>query len=281
MLQINLSVLLTVAQARAQWSVSNLWGGIQAVSQNMPSARQPPPSYPAQIVTRHPHDMTAFTQGLYYERQGTLVESTGLYGDSSVRRVDIASGQVLQKESLPSFWFGEGITMARGVCIQLLWREGLGLIRDPRSFTLKRTFPLPQGMAEGWGLTHDGAGTLFASDGTSEVQVLDAATLQTRRCIGVHAAGKPLGQLNELQWVHGKIWANVFREDRIAVFDPSSGEVEYFVDCSALLDATARARLGFEDVLNGIAYDVAGDRMFVTGKCWPFLFQIRLPSQCR
>ena len=211
-------------------------------------------------------------------RQPRSCAGTGLYGHSSVRRVHITDGRVLQKEALPHSWFGEGVTVCGRRCFQLLWREGMGLVRDTHTFELLSTFDLPRGV-EGWGLTHGPNGLLYASDGSARIRVLDPHTLQETRVISVHMPGfrsrsMLRGAINELQWIHGYIWANLFHEERLVVIDPADGQVQFFVDLGGLLDQRTRRGLGSEDVLNGIAYDARGDRLFVTGKCWPKLFQI-------
>jgi len=205
-----------------------------------------------------------------------LVESTGLYGGSRIRRVRILDGKVVHEERLPNGWFGEGVTVCKGRCIQLLWREGLAVVRDPKTFEVLRTYPLPRGLVEGWGLTHGDDGMLYASDGSAHVRVVDPVTMATTRTLTVTIGGVPLWpeQLNELQWVHGKIVANLWHQDRLVVFDPQSGRVECFVDMSNLMDERERKRLSPEEVLNGIAYDKLNDRLFVTGKCWLTLFQV-------
>jgi glutamine cyclotransferase len=244
--------------------------------------RAGPPTYSAVVVNSFPHDPSAFTQGLHMDPQGsTLIESTGLYGQSTVRRVDLVSGRVLQSERLHSSWFGEGLTVQAGRCIQLLWREGLALVRDPDTLKLRETLPLPPGIAEGWGITGDGRGSLFISDGTSTLHELDEHTFEVKRRLGVKANGRELPALNDLQWVHGEIWANLWHEEKLAVIQPSDGSVRCFVDLQNLLSPAERRALGGgsdalreEAVLNGIAYDEGARRLFVTGKCWPTIFEI-------
>lgn len=236
--------------------------------------------YPARVLESYPHDADAFTQGLHLEEDGTLIESTGLYGESTVRRVDVESGRLLHCERLPGAWFGEGVTVQAGRCIQLLWREGLLLVRDARTLKLRDTVALPSGISEGWGITGDGAGSLFVSDGSDILHELDAHSFRVNRRIAVHAAGRPLPNLNELQWVRGEVWANLWHEDRLAVIEPRSGAVRCFVDLRGLLTAEERRSLGRtpalqqEAVLNGLAYDEPTGRLLVTGKLWPRLFAI-------
>ena len=235
------------------------------------------PTYGFNLLQSFPHDPLAFTQGLYFEPSGTLIESTGLYGGrSSVRRVELETGRVLQSETLPDHWFGEGLTVHGDTAIQLLWQNRLILQRDAESFELLRTLPLPDGIREGWGATTDGEGLLYVSDGTSMLHVLSPETLQPLRSVPVTAGGRPLRYLNELQWVRGEIWANIFYDDRLAVIDPVSGRVRCFIDLEPILSREERRRYNSEEVLNGMAYDEQSDRFFVTGKCWHKLYEIEV-----
>ncbi|KAL1515753.1 hypothetical protein AB1Y20_002369 [Prymnesium parvum] len=236
----------------------------------------PPPVYGFNLLNTYPHDPSAFTQGLCFERSGTLLESTGLYGHSSARRVDLETGHILQHEALPSDWFGEGLTLCAGACFQLLWRERLVLERDPHSLRLHKAHPLPRAVREGWGVTSDGEGSLYVSDGTSSLHVLSPSSLEPIRTATVRAGGREVWYLNDLQWVHGEIWANIFREDLLAAINPTTGEVRYFVDLEPILSREERRKCDFEEVLNGIAYDEERDRLFVTGKCWPKLYEIEV-----
>lgn len=237
-----------------------------------------PPTVSPRVVAAFPHDSGAFTQGLQYERdRGTLLESTGLYGESSVRRVELETGRVLRIELLPEDIFGEGLAVCGDACFQLTWRERLCLVHDAATFELRRVHKLPRTMREGWGLTHDEQGTLFASDGSSTLHVLSADTFQQVRTLPVTAAGRPLSRINDLQWVRGEIWANLWHDERVAVIDPTDGTVVRFIDLSRLLTKDERRFLDTDEhVLNGLAYDPDGDRVFVTGKCWPRLFEIEV-----
>jgi glutaminyl-peptide cyclotransferase len=242
----------------------------------LPQKSSWPPTYSFNVLKSFPHDPSAFTQGLYFEPGGTLIESTGLYGSSSIRRVDIETGQVQQIERLPHDWFGEGLTVFGDKCVQLLWREGLMILRDPQSFEIRRTLPLPRGIREGWGATTDGAGSIYVSDGTSSLHVLSADTLEVVRTVKVRAGGRELRYVNELQWVRGEVWANIYGDDRLAAIDPQSGEVRCFVDLEPILSPEERWRCHAEAVLNGLAYDAEQDRLFVTGKLWPKLYEIEV-----
>lgn len=240
------------------------------------------PTYGYKLVAAYPHDAASFTQGLFFEKHSsTLLESTGLYGASRVRRVQPSTGRVVSEERLPDHWFGEGLTVCDGRCLQLLWREGLCLERCPETLALRRTLPLPPTMREGWGLTHDGQGSLFASSGTDTIHVLSSDTLQVQRTFTVRAAGRPVRNVNDLQWIDGELFANLWCEDRLAIIDPRNGDVRAYVDLSGLLSPAERQSLGSvtgsarEEVLNGIAVDDSG-ALYVTGKCWPRLFHIEI-----
>jgi glutamine cyclotransferase len=231
------------------------------------------------LLDTFPHDPGAFTQGLHFEpERGTLLESTGLYGDSTARRVEIKTGRVLQQERLPAAWFGEGLAVVSNGrrIVQLLWRENLCLVRDAESLALERTVPMPNSMCQGWGLTHDGVGNLYASDGSSTLHVLCSDTLQVRRTMRVTAGGRPISNLNDLEWARGELWANLWREDRICAIDPRTGKVRCYVDLTGLLSPSERRRLGAEEVLNGLAFDEARGCFYVTGKCWPKMFRLEV-----
>jgi len=237
----------------------------QAASQRRPNAA-PVDGY--QVVRSYPHDPSAFTQGLVYH-DGVLYESTGLEGQSSLRRVRLENGEVLQIHRLPPRYFAEGIAVWRDRIIQLTYKTEIGFVYDRQSFKQLRTFTYS---GEGWGLTHDGT-RLIMSDGSSFLRFLDPESLQETGRVQVRDGGTPVEQLNELEFIKGEVFANVWQSDRIARIDPTSGRVTRWIDLSGLLDPrTARD----VDVLNGIAYDAAGDRLFVTGKLWPRLFEIRI-----
>jgi glutamine cyclotransferase len=221
-----------------------------------------------QVVNTYPHDREAFTQGLEY-RNGFLYEGTGLHGRSSLRKVKLETGIVLQKLSLPPQFFGEGISVVGDRIVQLTWQSETGFVWGLQDFKLQRQFTY---RGEGWGLTTDGR-HLYFSDGTDEIRVLDSQTLAETRRIRVRENGRPLKDLNELEWVEGEILANVWQTDRIVKINPLTGRVTGSIDLTGILPAPERAGT---DVLNGIAYDAAGKRLFVTGKLWPKLFHIRL-----
>lgn len=221
------------------------------------------------IVNAYPHDRSAFTQGLVFEN-GALYEGTGLHGRSSLRRVELETGNVLQIQKLPGQLFGEGITIFGERIIQLTWQSGIGFVYDKNSFELLKEFHYS---TEGWGITHDGK-HLIMSDGTPTLRFLDPETLEEIGRIEVHDKDGPVTRLNELEYVRGEIYANVWQTDRIARIAPDTGEVIGWIELAGLLSPEDRSEP--VDVLNGIAYDAENDRLFVTGKLWPRLFEIEL-----
>ncbi len=228
------------------------------------------PVWGFRIVGTYPHDPTAFTQGLVYH-DGFLYEGTGLYGQSSIRKVDLKTGRVLQSRSLPQKYFGEGIALFQNRLYQLTWQNQEGFIYD-LNFNPVGRFTY---QTEGWGLTHDGQ-RLIMSDGSARLFFLNPRTLRPERTLTVRAAGQPVERLNELEYIQGRIWANVWQTNRIAIIHPQTGNVEAWLDLTGLV-LLARARNPDPDaVLNGIAYDAQNNRLFVTGKLWPFLFEIEV-----
>ena len=221
------------------------------------------------IVHTYPHDPQAFTQGLVFVN-GQLYESTGIAGQSSLRMVDLATGRVLRRIDLPSQYFAEGLTDWKGTLVQLTWQSHVAFVYDTFSFRQLRAFHYN---CEGWGLTEDGK-SLILSDGTSTLRFLSPADFHVVRTITVKDRGAPIDQLNELEYIHGQIFANVWHTDRIARIDPASGKVLGWIDLSSLWPQSQRTNP--EAVLNGIAYDSVHDRLFVTGKWWPSLFEIKL-----
>jgi glutaminyl-peptide cyclotransferase len=226
------------------------------------------PLFGYQVVQTYPHDPDAFTQGLEYV-DGVFFEGTGLNGRSSIRRVKIETGEVLQKRDVPQAHFGEGITVWKSDLIELTWQSRVALVYDKATFEPKQRFAYS---GEGWGLTHDGR-SLIMSDGSDELRVLDPTTFAERRRIKVTAAGAPVRQLNELEVVKNEIFANIWTTDYVVRIAPDTGRVTGYIDLQGLLTPAERART---DVLNGIAYDAARDRLFVTGKLWPKVFEIKV-----
>ena len=229
-------------------------------------------AYGYEVVNTFPHDPDAFTQGLIFH-DGAFVESTGLERHSTLRRVELQTGKVLKKIDVPSYFFAEGMTLFNGKIYQLTWKGEKGFIYDPQTFEKTGEFTYT---GEGWGLTHD-ADSLILSDGSDKLRFIDPNTYQVKRTVSVSDGGRPIVWLNELEYVKGEVYANVWHRNVIARIDPQSGHVKGWIDLSGLLkpgDVTDE-----EAVLNGIAYDEAGDRLFVTGKLWPKLFEVRLKQK--
>jgi glutamine cyclotransferase len=230
----------------------------------------PIPTYTYKVIQVYPHDPHAFTEGLFY-LNGFLYESTGLQGHSSIRKVRLETGEVLLTHDLPRQYFGEGITYQGNRLIGLTWKSHIGFFYNLDTFAVEDQFKYE---GEGWALTRN-ADEIIMSDGTSELRVLDPKTLRELHRIHVTALGKPVDQLNELEWVKGTILANIWQTDRLARIDPNTGNVIAWIDLTGLLPAPYRVP-DHTDVLNGIAYDASADRLFVTGKLWPRLFEIQI-----
>jgi glutaminyl-peptide cyclotransferase len=226
-----------------------------------------------EVIKTYPHDPEAYTQGLVFHEE-VLFESTGLNGRSSIRKVDLLTGKVLKKVDVAPQFFGEGLALFNGRAYQLTWQSQRGFIYDLTEFGLIDTFSYT---GEGWGLTHDGR-SLIMSDGTPRIRFLKPDNLAVERVINVTDGSIPISQINELEYIKGEIYANIYMTDRIARIDPQSGKVTaWIINLSGLLSPEDRQRP--VDVLNGIAYDAARDRLFVTGKLWPKLFEIKLKAQ--
>jgi glutaminyl-peptide cyclotransferase len=228
------------------------------------------PVYGYEIVHTYPHDPSAFTEGLFY-LNGFLYESTGLEQHSSIRKVRIDTGAVVQRLEIPSQYFGEGIVNWHEHLISLTWKSQIGFVFDLASFKLQRQFTY---QGEGWALTQNGK-ELIMSDGTPELRFLDPQTLRETHRLQVTLDGKPLRNINELEWVRGEIYANVWETNWLVRIDPRDGKVVGLINLSGLLNPADHVA-GTDSVLNGIAYDAGHDRLFVTGKNWPKLFEIRL-----
>lgn len=227
------------------------------------------------VVHTYPHDSQAFTQGLLFA-DGHLYESTGQNGRSTLRMVNLETGRIEQQVPVPAEYFAEGLTTWGSTLIQLTWQSHTAFVYDRFSFRQLRTMSYPW---EGWGLTNDGH-SLILSDGTPTLHFLDPATMKERRHVIVRDHGTPVTYLNELEFIHGEIYANVWHTDRIARISPATGKVLGWIDLSGLLPEDEKSSP--EAVLNGIAYDAAHDRLFVTGKLWPKLFEIKvLPGRTR
>jgi glutaminyl-peptide cyclotransferase len=229
--------------------------------------------YGYQVVKVYPHDRQAFTQGLQYV-DGFLYEGTGQHGQSSIRKVKLDTGQVVQHQPLDSKYFGEGITVFGDTLVQLTWQTELGFVYDKTTFKQLKTFRYT---GEGWGLTHDGKRLIMSNgDARGELRFLDPASLKETGRLVVRDGGRPVDDLNELEYVKGEVFANIWQTHRIARISPKTGEVTGWIDLTGLLDPRDAAGV---DVLNGIAYDEAGDRLFVTGKYWPKLFEIKIVAR--
>ena len=234
------------------------------------SQRGSVPTIGYDIVRSYPHDPEAFTQGLIF-RDGYLFESTGLNGRSSLRKVRLETGEVVQHKRIDTRYFAEGLTEWGGRLIQLTYTTNVAFVYDLSTFALQDTFTYG---GEGWGLTHDGR-RLIMSDGSSNLRLLDPQSRRELGRLAVTADGRPVQQLNELELVKGQVYANIWLTNRIALIDLASGRVTAWLDLTGLLPAGSAGH----DVLNGIAWDAARDRLFVTGKLWPRLFEIRLRAR--
>jgi glutamine cyclotransferase len=242
------------------------WLTAYALSQRLPERV---PNYSYVVIREYPHDPAAFTQGLVY-KDGFLYEGTGLNGQSTIRKAILETGQVVQRAEIGSEYFGEGIVIWKTSLIQLTWTTNIGFVYDLATFSRKRTFGY---RGEGWGITHDGQ-RLIMSDGTSNLRYLNPETLQETGKIAVRDGTRAVTSLNELEFVKGEIFANIWQTDRIARIQPSTGKVVGWIHLGGLLKPADRRRP--VDVLNGIAYDATNDRLFVTGKLWPKIFEIRI-----
>lgn len=242
---------------------------------NAPSAapiREEVPVYTYEVMSSYPHDEKAYTQGLLFH-DGMLYESTGQYGESSLRKVELKSGKVKKKVDVPGQYFAEGLALFNGKLYQLTWQQGKGFIYGLKDFKLEGEFAYD---GEGWGLTTDGQ-SLILSDGTNQLRFIDPATFRVIKTLSVFEGEQPIMELNELEYIHGAIYANVWKRDRIARIDPRTGQVLAWIDLAGL---RPEETLGHsENVLNGIAYDAPNDRLYVTGKRWPKIFEIQLKKK--
>jgi glutamine cyclotransferase len=249
--------------------VLSLLAGCTRAAPSAPAASTEPTYYTYEVVNTFPHDINAFTEGLVFFKNH-LYESTGLNGHSSLREEDLPTGQILRQVEVPAEYFGEGLAILGTKAYQLTWQTHKGFVYDLDTFKLEKDFAFT---GEGWGLTTDGH-SLIMSDGTSQIRFLDPATFAVTRTITVKLKGQPQDQVNELEYIKGEIYANVWRTNLILRIDPATGNVTGVINLAGLLPLEDRG--ANTDVLNGIAYDAATDRLFVTGKNWPKLFEIRL-----
>lgn len=271
---------IPMTQTPLQFTVGRIWlicllaGGQHAVGLilGQPASRASAsrtPEYTFNVIHVFPHDPQAFTQGLFYHN-GFLYEGTGLNGRSSLRKVRLETGEVVQRTDLDPQFFGEGIALLKNEIVQLTWQSQTGFVYSASDFRLLRHFSYK---GEGWGLTANGT-DFFMSDGTAEIRVLDGATLREKRRFQVHDGNTPVTLLNELEYVEGEILANVWQTDRIARISPQSGKVVGWIDLTGLLSSVYKLEQGA--VLNGIAYDPTKKRLFVTGKLWPSVYEIQI-----
>ena len=235
-----------------------------------PVPAKPPIQYTYRIVHRYPHDTQSFTEGLFY-LNGYLYESTGLEGHSAIQKEELNTGRVIRKREIAPQYFGEGIVNWKDKLVELTWKSQIGFVYDLANFSLRTSFGYP---GEGWALTQDGK-RLIMSDGTPELRFLDPVTLKETGRVRVTDGGRPVSNLNELEYVRGEIYANIWLTDRIARINPDTGAVTGWIDLTGILKPSERIE-GQTDVLNGIAYDAKGGRLFVTGKMWPTVFEIEL-----
>jgi len=269
-LKARLWLLLALSVASLQ---CNGGGGAGAnLPTNKPAENAVVPNHGYEVVSIYPHDSSAFTQGLIFA-DGKLYEGTGQEGYSSLRQVELKTGRVSKKVDVPEPYFGEGITLLNGKIYQLTWQHGVGFIYDAQK--LERTGQFNYG-GEGWGITTDGQ-SLIISDGSHQLKFLDPDSFRVTKTIAVFDSKTRVDKLNELEYVNGEIYANVWHDERIAIIDPQNGRVTGWIDLTGLLQPGAVQDT--EGVLNGIAYDQSGNRLFVTGKLWPHLFEIKIKRQ--
>lgn len=228
-------------------------------------------NYKLQVVKEYNHDSKAYTQGLFFH-EGTFYESTGQFGESSFRIVDLETGKVERKLDFAEKYFGEGSVILGDKMYMLTWMNKVAFVYDAKTLKYLQTYSYPR---EGWGLTTDGK-LLYASDGSNKIYILNES-LQLQKAINVTMNGRAMHYLNELEWIDGKIWANVYTTDMILIINPKNGEVEGCIDCSGLLPK--QLRTSSTDVLNGIAYNPDTKKIYITGKNWPRLYEIKLKEQ--
>lgn len=237
------------------------------LSVNNVSAADDVPVHSIEVINEFPHDPGAFTQGLTWH-DGHLYEGTGRNGQSSLRQVELESGELVQRHNLNRRYFGEGITIMNDKVYQLTWRSHIGFVYNLNNFSQEKTFFIA---GEGWGITHDGE-QLIVSDGSATLRFLDADTQQERRRVQVMLNDRPVQYINELEYINGEVWANVWYQDMIVRIDPQTGNVNSIVELAGLYPG----RNNRDEVLNGIAWDAVNQRLFVTGKLWPVLYEIKV-----
>lgn len=243
-------------------------GSSSAPADSSPAKPPQAKSYQLEIVAEHPHDVTSYTQGLFFHN-GVMYESTGQYGESTLRRVDVKTGQTIDRQNFDKKYFVEGSVVMGDNLYVLTWMEKIAFIYDAKTLKYKSAKSYPR---EGWGLTTDGK-SLIASDGTAYLYFLDESMNMKKR-IQVKLGNRPIQWLNELEYINGKIWANVYTYDEIVIIDPATGYVEGVIDCRGLLPAELYTE--DTDVLNGIAYNPKDGKIYLTGKNWPKLYEIKI-----
>jgi glutamine cyclotransferase len=256
------AVVISIVIANYQQTTEQMQSPTPTANPTASTAAQ----YTYTVMNIYPHDTAAFTEGLVYDK-GSLFESTGGYGASSLRRVDLETGTVQQQVNLSSVFFGEGLTVIGDSLIQLTWQNNEGFVYNKETFEVQSIFSYP---TEGWGLTFDG-NQLIMSNGSSTLIFLDAHTHEKTGEVTVKDGGKPVANLNELEYINGDVYANIWMEQKIAIINPQTGQVKGWIDLAGLYQPD-----NSNAVLNGIAYDKQNDRLFVTGKNWPNLYQIKI-----
>ena len=256
------------ASTRNTESSSKAPGVVQATT---PAPPVKPKQYGIEVVKEYPHDELSYTQGLFFQGD-KMIETTGQFGESTLRLVELSTGKALKKQSFDSKYFVEGSVVLDGKLYILTWKNKVAFVYDPSTLEYKQTYSYPR---DGWGLTTDGK-SLIASDGSSKLFWMDGG-LHLLKTVEVRLEGKPLRNINELEWIDGKIWANVYLTDMIVIIDPATGNVEGVVDCTGLLPASLKDE--YTDVLNGIAVDPSSGKIYVTGKYWKRLYEIRLKEK--
>jgi len=241
---------------------------VVALNLNPPSSPSNLPRfYNYKIINVYPHSTTAYTQGLVFDDDGFIFESVGGWGSSYLRKIDLETGDILKEHKLSDAYFAEGLVLVNNTLIQLTWLSELGFVFDKETFDLLHTFDYE---TQGWGLTFDGE-RLIMSDGSSTLVFLDPLTYDKIGEISVKDGEVPVTELNELEYINNEIYANIWKEDKIAIIDPQTGTVNGWIDLTGLYGPR-----GYDDVLNGIAYDEKTNRLFITGKNWPYLYHVEI-----
>lgn len=261
-------MVLGCSNAKPKPEKSDESGPVRTETRAMPGKAVQVKHYGIRVIHEYPHDETSYTQGLFFHGED-LVETTGQFGESTLRKVDLATGNALKRFDFDKKYFLEGSVELGGEIFILTWMNKVAFIYDATTFAYKQTYSYPR---EGWGLTTDGQ-NLIASDGSSRLFWLDTRFKQLKS-MTVKMEGRAINMINELEWIEGKIWANIYMTDMILIIDPSTCAVEATVDCSGLLPESLRDRN--TDVLNGIAYNPRNKKIYLTGKNWKRLYEVEL-----